>query len=144
MWINFLLACLVVVGVFVQAYLITAYVAGAGKDALDAHGTVGFAVIHPAELLVFLSALVAYWRRWGWIAFNFGLIVLGTVQIFLAPPDEGDRASGWIHGLHGLLAIVVLVWAAVIAHRAMRALGLRRAAAAPSGPAAAMSADTRS
>ncbi len=132
LWINFVLATLIVLLIFVQAYLITAYISGAGEDALDAHGFVGFAIIHLAELLVFLTAFGAWPRAWKWIGFTFFLFVLGTVQLFLAPPDE-DPASGWVHGLHGLLALVVMVTAAVIAHRGMRDLGLRRAS--PGGDA---------
>ena len=132
LWINFVLATLIVLLIFVQAYFITAYVTGAGEDALDAHGFIGFAIIHLAELLVFLTAFGAWPRAWKWIGFTFFLFVLGTVQIFLAPPDE-DPASGWVHGLHGLLALVVMVTAAVIAHRGMRDLGLRRAS--PGGDA---------
>ena len=138
LWINFVLATLIVLLIFAQAYFITAYVSGAGEDALDTHGFIGFAIIHPAELLVFLTAFGAWPRAWRWIAFTFFLFVLGTVQIFLAPPDE-DPASGWVHGFHGLLALVVMVTAVVIAHRGMRDLGLRRgrrddAGAAPPQP----------
>jgi hypothetical protein len=134
LWINFVAACVIVVGVFVQAYLITAYVTGAGDGALDAHGVVGGIFVHLAELIVFLTALVAAWRRWGWIALTFFLFVLGTVQIFLSPPDE-DPASGWVHGLHGLLALFVLVVAAYIAHRDMRELGLRTPSTGVAGDA---------
>jgi hypothetical protein len=136
LWINFVLASLIVVLIFLQAYFITAYVTGAGDSALDTHGFIGFAIIHPAELLVFLTAFGAWPRAWKWIGFTFFLFVLGTVQIFLAPPDE-DPASGWVHGFHGLLALVVAVMAAAIAYRGMRDLGLRRAspAAAPEGGA---------
>lgn len=125
LWLNLVLACFIVLAVFVQAYLITAYVTGAGEDALDAHGVLGFIFIHAAEALVFLTAFGAWPRAWRWIGFTFFLIVLGTVQISLAPPDE-DPASGWVHGLHGLLALLVAVTAAVIAYRGMRDLGLRR------------------
>jgi hypothetical protein len=97
---------------------------GAGEGALDAHGFVGGLVIHGSELLVFLSALVAFWGMWKWILVNLGLFVLGTVQIFLLPPDE-DPASGYVHGLHGLFALFVLVYAAYIADRDLRWLGLR-------------------
>src|SRR5919106_5974195 len=129
LWINFVLSSLIVLLIFLQAYLITAYVTGAGEDALDAHGFVGFLFIHGFELLVFLTAFGAWPRQWKWIGFTFFLFALGTVQIFLAPPDE-DPASGWVHGLHGLLALVVMVVAAVIAYRGMRDLGLRRGRAA--------------
>jgi hypothetical protein len=123
-WVNLVFASIIVIGVFLQAYFITAYVTGAGEGALDAHGFVGGVIIHGSELIVFLSALVAFWRMWGWIAVNFGLFVFGTIQIFLSPPDE-DPASGWVHGLHGLFALIVLVYAAYIAYRDMRWLGLR-------------------
>ena len=123
-WINLVFACIIVVSVFLQVYFIAAYFTGAGDTALDLHGFVGGIIIHASELIVFLSALWAFWRMWGWIAVNFGLFVFGTIQIFLAPPDE-DRASGWVHGLHGLFALLVLVYAAYIAHRDMRWLWLR-------------------
>ena len=64
LWINFVLASLIVLLVFAQAYFITAYVTGAGQDALDTHGFIGFAIIHPAELLVFLTAFGAWPRAW--------------------------------------------------------------------------------
>jgi hypothetical protein len=126
LWINFVLSTLIVLLIFAQAYFITAYITGAGESALDTHGFIGFAIIHPAELLVFLTAFGAWPRAWKWIGFTFFLFVLGTVQIFLAPPDE-DRASGWVHGFHGLLALVVMVTAAIIAYRGFRDLGLKRA-----------------
>ncbi len=129
LWINFVAASLIVVGVFVQVYLITAYFMNAGDGALDAHGFVGGLLIHASELIVFLTALGAFWKRWGWIAFNFFLFALGTVQIFFLPPDE-DPASGWIHAFHGLLALFVLVTAAVIANRDLKELGIRQPAGA--------------
>ena len=135
LWINFVLASLIVLLVFLQAYLIASYTMGAGEDALDAHGVTGFIFIHAAELLVFLTAFGAWPRAWKWIGFTFLLFVVGTIQIFLVPPDD-DPLSPWIHGLHGLLALVVMVMAAVIAHRGMRGLGLRpgRSAAADAEP----------
>ena len=127
LWINFVLASLIVVLVFVQAYLITAYVTGAGEGALDAHGIVGGLFIHASELLVFLTAFGAWPRNWRWIGYTFFLFFFGTVQIFLSPPDDADdRASGWVHGLHGGFALIVAVLAATIAYRGMKDLGLRR------------------
>lgn len=133
LWITTVAAALVAAGVFVQVYLITSYFTGAGENALDAHGFVGFAIIHPLELIAFLASLGAYWRAWRWVGWSFLLIVLGTVQIFLAPPDE-DPASGWLHGLHGLFALFVLVLAAVIFHHGMRQLRRGRAGAADTAP----------
>jgi peptidoglycan/LPS O-acetylase OafA/YrhL len=135
LWINFVLASAIVVLIFLQAYFIASYAMGAGEDALDAHGIVGGLFIHAFELLVFLTAFGAWPRAWKWIGVTFGLFVLGTVQIFLLPPDD-DPGSPWVHGLHGLLALFVMVYAAFIAHRGMRDLGLRR------GPAAGVDAGT--
>ena len=131
LWINFVLASLIALLVFLQAYLITAYVTGAGEGALDAHGFVGGLLIHGFELLVFLTAFGAWPRQWKWIAFTFFLFVFGTVQIFLSPGD--DPASGWVHGLHGLFALFVMLLAAYIAYRGAQDLGLRRARAEPAG-----------
>jgi hypothetical protein len=131
LWINFVLASLITLLVFLQAYLITAYATGAGEGALDAHGFVGGLLIHAFELLVFLTAFGAWPRQWKWIAFTFFLFVFGTVQVFLSPGD--DPASGWLHGLHGLFALFVMLIAAVIAYRGMQDLGLRRARVEPAG-----------
>ncbi|MBA3383837.1 MAG: hypothetical protein H0T20_04185 [Actinobacteria bacterium] len=129
-WLNLVFASIIVIGVFVQAYLIASYAMGAGESALDAHGFIGGLVIHASELLVFLTAIVAFWRMWRWIAVNFGLFVLGTVQIFLLPPDD-DPGSPWVHGLHGLFALFVLVYAASIAKRDLRLLRMHPMATAP-------------
>jgi hypothetical protein len=125
LWINFVLASIIVLAVFLQAYFIASYAMGAGEDALDAHGFLGGLVIHGSELLIFLTAFGAWPRQWRWIGYTFLLFVVGTIQIFLLPPDE-DPASPWVHGLHGLFALVVWVMAAIIAHRGMRDLGLKR------------------
>lgn len=138
LWINFVLASIIVVGVFLQAYFIATYIIGNVDSALDAHGFLGGAVIHPSELLVFLTAFGAWPRAWRWIGFTFLLFVVGTVQIFLLPSDSDDPVSSsaaWVHGLHGLFALFVLVLAAVIAHRGMRDLGLRRGHSADAGDA---------
>jgi hypothetical protein len=135
LWLNFVLASIIVLGVFVQVYLIAAYSMGAGEDALDAHGVVGGLVVHGAELLVFLTAFGAWPKAWRWIGFTFLLFVVGTIQIFLLPPDE-NPSSAWVHGLHGLFALVVMVMAAIVAHRGMRELGLRRSSRGDAGDTA--------
>jgi hypothetical protein len=124
-WINLVFASIVVIGVFFQAYFIAAYASGAGQGALDAHAFTGGVVIHASELIVLISGLVAFWRYWKWAGVSALLFVFGTVQIFLAPPDE-DPASGWVHGLHGLFALLVALLAAVIANHDLKLLGLRR------------------
>jgi len=130
LWINFVLASAIVLLIFVQAYLIATYTMSnqTEEGALDTHGLIGFLFIHGFELLVFLTAFGAWPRAWKWIGFTFLLFVVGTVQIFLVPAEDDVPSSTavWVHGLHGLLALVVMVMAAVIAHRGLRDLGLRR------------------
>jgi hypothetical protein len=129
-WVNLVFASIVVIGVFFQAYFIASYASGAGQGALDAHGFTGGVVVHGAELVVLISGLVAFWGYWKWAGLSAFLFVFGTVQIFLSPPDD-DPASGWVHGLHGLFALFVLVLAAVIANNDLRLLGLKRGAPPP-------------
>ena len=126
LWIHLVLAILVVVGIFVQVYLIASYFFGAGSDALDAHKDLG-GVVHIAEVLVFLASIVAYWQRWWDVGLGFAVGAIGTIQLGFADGDD------WVGGLHGLFALFVLVLAAVAAHRSVRALGLGRHGAA--GPA---------
>ena len=134
-WIHLIFASLVVIGVPLQVYFIASYFSGAGDSALDAHGFTGGVVVHGSEAIVFLASLVAFWGFWKWVGWSFFLLLLGTVQIFLAPPDE-DPASGWVHGLHGLGALFVFLLAAYLAYNDTRLLGLigRRAGAEASSP----------
>ena len=60
--LHLVLLAAIVVGVFLQVYLIGAYVFGAGEAALEAHRTAGFSV-HGLEVLVFVFALVAWLPR---------------------------------------------------------------------------------
>ena len=110
-WVHLALTLAVVLGVFVQVYLIGAYIFGAGQGALDAHKTAGWTV-HGFEMLVFLAALVA-WLPWVDLGLSFGLAVIGTVQVSLASEHR------WVGGLHPLLALVVLGLAATISVRAI-------------------------
>jgi hypothetical protein len=135
-WIHLIFASIIVIAVPLQVYFIASYFSGAGEGALDAHGFTGGLVIHGSEAIVFLASLVAFWGFWKWVGWSFGLLLLGTVQIFLAPPDE-DPASGWVHGLHGLGALLVFLLAAYLAYNDLRLLGKigrPTAAEAPSPP----------
>lgn len=118
-WAVLVLATLVVVGIFAQVYLIGSYIFGAGTDALDAHSDLG-GVVHLVEALAFLAALPAYWGRWWDVGWAFALGAIGTVQLGFADGDE------WVGGLHALFALIVLVIAAIVSHRAVRNLGLGR------------------
>jgi hypothetical protein len=123
-WATLVAAILVVVGIFLQVYFIASYFFGAGEDALDAHTGLG-GVVHGVELLVFLFALGGFWRRWVDVGWAFALALIGTVQLAFAEADD------WAGGLHGLLALVILINAAVVTHRSMRSLGIGRAGRMP-------------
>ncbi len=123
-WAVLVLAGLVVVGVFLQVYFIASYFFGAGEDALDLHENVG-GIVHTIETLVFLAAIVAYWKRWAGLLMPFLLALIGTVQLIFTDADE------WVGGLHGLLALVVLFLAHAVVQRSVRDLGLGRHGAAP-------------
>jgi hypothetical protein len=123
-WAVLVTAGLVVVGVFLQVYFIASYFFGAGEDALDLHENVG-GIVHTIEVLVFLAAIVAYWKRWAGLLMPFLLALIGTVQLIFTDADE------WVGGLHGLLALVVLFLAHAVAQRSVRDLGLGRHGAAP-------------
>jgi hypothetical protein len=125
-WISLVLSVIVVFGVVVQVYLIASWIFGE-SGALDAHQLVGGAVVHPAEVFVFLASFGAWWRVWRNIGVSFSLALLGTVQVFLVG-DVQDPGNGYVHGLHGGLALFVAALAAYIARREWRAL---RASAAP-------------
>ena len=111
-WVHLVLALAVVAGVFVQVYLIGAYIFGAGQGALDAHKTAGWTV-HGFEMLVFVAALVA-WLPWVDLVLSLLLAVIGTVQVALASEHR------WVGGLHPLLALVVVGLAATLVLRAIR------------------------
>lgn len=111
-WVHPVLALAVVAGVFVQVYLIGAYIFGAGQGALDAHKSTGW-TIHGFEMLVFVAALVA-WVPWVDIVLSLLLAVIGTVQVSLASEHR------WVGGLHPVLALVVVGLAAMLVLRAFR------------------------
>jgi hypothetical protein len=111
-WLHLALALAIALGVFLQVYLIGAYIFGAGSDALDAHTDVGFTV-HGLEVLLLLIALAAWLPRAD-VGLSLLMVLLGTTQIALAD------AHGWTGGLHPLGALLVLVLAAAIARRDLR------------------------
>ena len=112
------------IGIALQLYFIAAWVFGA-SGALSAHKDAG-SVVWGFEILAFLAAVGAWWGTWRNVASSFGLALLGTVQIGFVG-DLQNPASGWLHGLHGGLALFVAALAAYIARREARALGLRDA-----------------
>jgi hypothetical protein len=107
--LHFVLLAAIALGVFVQVYLIGAYLFGAGQAALDAHRTAGFTV-HGFEVLVFIVALVAWLPRTD-VILSAALAVLGTVQIALA------SGTKWVGALHPLGALFVLTLVTVLLRR---------------------------
>jgi hypothetical protein len=111
-WAHLALSLAIVVGVFLQVYLIGSYIFGAGEGALDAHRATGFAV-QGLEIIVFVTALAAWLPRRD-VLLSLLLAIVGTVQAGLA------NAERWVGGLHPLLALVVLALATALAQRAIR------------------------
>ena len=136
LWLLFLGGILVVLAVLWQAFSIAAYVRGAGDDA---HGF-GSLFVHIGQLAVVIGAAVAYWGNWRMVGGAFAFLVLAVVQLgFLG---DTEKQGGWINGLHGFLALVILLWALAYAARAQSRLGLRgqpavesREVAGPTEPA---------
>ena len=118
-WAVFVGGILVVLGVLWQAFSIAAYVRGAGDGALDAHGT-GSIVVHLGQLAIVIGALVAYWGNWKQVGFAVGFLILAIAQLgFLGDTEEeGD----WINGLHGFLALIILLAGLLYAQKAWREL----------------------
>jgi hypothetical protein len=106
LWTLFAGAVITVVGVLIQAFAIAAYERGAGQGALDLHGANSITV-HVGQLLIVIGAIWAWRRDVRAIALAIGFLVLSFLQLALL--GDTDKAGGWVNGLHGLLAIVVLL-----------------------------------
>jgi len=112
-WLHLALALAIALGVFLQVYLIGAYIFGAGIEALDAHRTVGFTV-HGFEVLILVTALVAWLPRAD-MGLSLLMAVGGTVQLALSGAEK------WTGALHPLGALFVLILGAVLVRRDLRA-----------------------
>ena len=126
---SFGLSLVVLAGIVLQLYFIAAWLFGAGNGALDVHRAIGGAVVHPAEVLIFLAALAAWWRNWRAVGWSFALAFVGTIQV-IAVGDVSNPTKGWWHGLHGGLVLFVVAIAVYIARRDGAALGVGRSVAA--------------
>lgn len=126
LWVFTVAAAVVAAGVLWQAFMIVAYVRGAGPEARDLHVSGAYAV-HTLEFVVALAAAVAFWDDWRRVGFAVLLPIYGTFQVFAI--GDTDRPGGWADGLHGLLALIVLLQAAMLAVDGAR--HLRRRVPAP-------------
>ena len=113
-WVHLAFALANVDAVYGQVYLIGAYIFGAGQEALNAHKSIGWTT-HGLEGGVLIAALLAWLPRTD-IALSVLLFAIGSVQVALA------SETGWVGGLHPLLALVVLGLAMVITRRRLRRL----------------------
>ena len=118
-WVVFVGGVITVLGVLLQSFTIAAYAAGAGSDALDAHGG-GSLLVHIGQLAVVIGALVAYWGNWPMVGGAVGFLVLSIAQLAFIKPE--DEPGGWINGLHGFLALIILLAGMLYAQRAWREL----------------------
>ena len=93
----------------------------------DAHG--GFSmVVHIGQLLIVIGAIWAWWGNWGAVGLAVAFLVLCVAQLaFLGDTEE---PGGWINGLHGMLALVILLVGAWCFARGRRELGLGTAGTA--------------
>ncbi len=129
MWLVLVGGVIVVIGVLIQAFTIAAYVRGAGDGALDAHG--GFSmVVHIGQLLIVIGAIWAFWGNWTAVGLAVAFLVLCVAQLAFLGDTEEPGGGGWINGLHGMLALVILLVGAWCFTHARRALGLGGASAA--------------
>ena len=105
-WLHLAVTAAVVLAVFVQVYLIGAYVFGAGEGALNAHEAVGWTA-NELEIVALIAALVAWLPR-RQLLLSLGLAVIGTAQVSFA------SAHMWVGGLHPLFALFVLITAGLL------------------------------
>jgi hypothetical protein len=122
-WLIFVGGIIVVLGVLWQAFAIAAYFRGAGDGALDAHLGGSF-IVHIGQLAIVIGALVAYWRNWTQVGLAIGFLVVSLAQV----PALGntDEQGDWVNGLHGLLALVILIAGLLYSQKAARELGIRQ------------------
>jgi hypothetical protein len=128
LWAVLVGGVLVVLGVLWQAFTIAAFVRGAGQGALDAHGG-GSLVVHIGQLAIVIGAIVAWWGNWKAVGLAVAFLVLSFAQLgFLGDTEE---QGGWVNGLHGFLALIVLLAGVLYLDVAARALGIRGASPPP-------------
>ena len=76
------------------------------------------------------TALAGWWHEWREVRLSAALVIVGGLQVSLAK-DLGKTPE--VHALHGMLALVVVVLASLIAIRTWREAVPRLAARRPAG-----------
>ena len=131
LWVVLVGAVVAMVGVFLQAFSISAYIMSSNTDALDMHGG-GSMIVHLGELAIVVGAITAWWGNWRAVGAAIAFFVLSFVQVaFVSDAGEGS----WINGLHGLLAIAVFLCAMLYFLRARTDLGVMGSSGASPGGA---------
>ncbi|MBD0338228.1 MAG: hypothetical protein ICV67_02970 [Thermoleophilia bacterium] len=133
LWLVLVGGAIVIVGVPIQAFTIAAYVRGAGEGAIDAH-LMGSFFVHVGQLLIVVGAIWAWWGRWTQTLLAVAFLVLAVAQ--LAFLGDTGRSGGWVNGLHGFLALVILLAGGWYATRAWSELRTREREAIPTMEAA--------
>ena len=118
-WAVFVGGVIVVLGVLLQSFTIAAYVRSGEEGALDAHGG-GSLIVHIGQLAIVIGALVAYWGNWRQVGFAIGFLILSFAQ--LAFLGDTEKQGDWINGLHGFLALIILIIGLLYAQKAWREL----------------------
>jgi hypothetical protein len=112
------MAAAVVVLVFVQVYLIAAFIFGR-PGALSAHETVG-GIVEFVEVAVVVTAAVGWRHDRLQVGLSVALLIVGVLQVALAK-NLGNSPT--VHAFHGLLALAVVLLAWQIALRGSQAFG---------------------
>lgn len=86
------------------------------------HKTVGF-LTHSVEIIVLLVALGGYWGAWRRLWLPLLLPAIGTIQLFAI--GDTNESGGWVNGLHGLLALIVLLLAVALFQDGVKSLRAR-------------------
>jgi hypothetical protein len=76
--------------------------------------------VHIGQLAIVIGALVAFWGNWTQVGLALGFLVLSFAQ--LAFLGDNETEGDWVNGLHGFLALVVLICGMLYAQKAWREL----------------------
>lgn len=124
LWLVVLGGILAALAVLWQVFAIAAYFRTAESGWLDAHG-LGSLFVHIGQLAIVIGAIVAAWGNWKTVGTAVAFLVLSVAQLGFLGDTENGGGGDWYNGLHGLLAIVVLLAALAYYQWAGRRLGLR-------------------